>query len=96
MNPILILRTEIICLILLVYLAFISAAAYSVWALLLKANPVSRVAVFGFTNPVFGVLISAIVLHEWNQIDGSFVLALLLVCIGIVTVNLTAKTQQPS
>ncbi|MBQ9906975.1 MAG: DMT family transporter [Oscillospiraceae bacterium] len=74
---------------LMLYLAFVSAAAYSVWALLLKANPVSRVAVFGFTNPVFGVLISAIVLHERSKINGSFVLALLLVCIGIVTVNLS-------
>ena len=73
---------------LLLYLAFISAAAYSVWALLLKANPVSKVAVFGFTNPMFGVLISAVVLHEWSQIDISFLLALLFVCIGILTVNL--------
>lgn len=75
-------------LILLLYLAFISAAAYSVWAMLLKANPVSKVAVFGFTNPMFGVLLSAILLHEWDQINGSFVIALVLVCAGIITVNL--------
>ena len=73
---------------LLLYLAFISAAAYSVWAMLLKANPVSKVAVFGFTNPVFGVMISAVVLHERSQINSSFLLALILVCIGIITVNL--------
>ena len=42
---------------------------YSVWALLLKHNPVSRVAVFSFLNPVCGVVISAIVLHEGKQID---------------------------
>ena len=74
---------------LLLYLAFISAAAYSVWALLLKHNPVSRVAVFGFLNPVCGVIISAVVLHEAKQIDLSFLAALLLVCAGIVTVNYT-------
>ncbi len=73
---------------LLLYLAFISAAAYSVWAMLLKANPVSKVAVFGFTNPMFGVLLSAVLLHEWDQINGSFVIALVLVCAGIITVNL--------
>ena len=72
---------------LLLYLSFISAAAYSVWAILLKHNPVSRVAVFGFLNPVCGVLISALVLHEGSQINLSFVLALLLVCTGIITVN---------
>ena len=74
---------------LLCYLAFVSAAAYSVWASLLKFNPVSRVAVFGFLNPVCGVMISAIVLAEYEQINTGFLLALLLVCAGIVTVNLT-------
>ena len=78
---------------LLLYLAFVSAAAYSVWALLLKHNPVSRVAVFGFLNPVCGVVISAVVLHEGRQIDLSFLAALALVCMGIVTVNSTAKKR---
>lgn len=32
----------------LVYLAVISAVAYSLWGILLKYNPVSKVAVFGF------------------------------------------------
>ena len=72
---------------LLLYLAFISAAAYSVWAILLKHNPVSRVSVFGFLNPVCGVLISAAVLHESDQINALFLLSLLLVCTGIVVVN---------
>lgn len=78
---------------LMLYLGFISAAAYSVWAILLKHNPVSRVAVFGFLNPVCGVVISAAVLHESSQINLSFVLALLLVCIGIVTVNYVPKQK---
>ena len=72
---------------LMLYLSFVSAAAYSVWAILLKHNPVSRVAVFGFLNPVCGVMISALVLHESAQINLRFVLALLLVCAGIITVN---------
>lgn len=38
----------------LMWLSFVSAAAYSLWAVLLKHNPVSRVAVFGFLNPVCG------------------------------------------
>ncbi|MBQ6039751.1 MAG: DMT family transporter [Oscillospiraceae bacterium] len=76
---------------LLLYLAFISAAAYSLWALLLKYNPVSRVAVYGFMNPVCGVIISAVVLGESGQITLRFVTALLLVCAGIVIVNLTGR-----
>ena len=39
----------------ILYLALISAVAYTVWGLLLKYNPVSRVAVMGFMNPVFGI-----------------------------------------
>ena len=85
-NPKALIMVAVACL--LLYLAFISAAAYSVWAMLLKANPVSKVAVFGFTNPMFGVLLSAVLLHEWDQINGSFVIALVLVCAGIITVNL--------
>ena len=81
---------------LLLYLSFVSAAAYSVWAILLKHNPVSRIAVFGFLNPVCGVMISALVLHEGSQINVSFVLALLLVCAGIITVNYAPKQKQES
>jgi drug/metabolite transporter (DMT)-like permease len=52
---------------LLIYLGILSAAAYTIWSLLLKYNPVSRVAVFGFLNPVFGVLLSALFLGEFAQ-----------------------------
>ncbi len=73
---------------LLIYMAMISAVAYSVWGILLKYNPVGKVAIFGFTNPVFGVLLSAIFLGEKNQAFGwQGIVALVLVCIGIFIVN---------
>lgn len=72
----------------LAYLAFISAAAYSLWALLLKYNPVSRVSVFGFMNPICGVLLSALLLGERGQALGlRSAAALALVCVGIYVVN---------
>lgn len=71
----------------LLYLAFISAAAYSLWGILLKYNPVSRVAVFGFMNPVFGVILSAVLLKESGTIGVMCVVSLLLVCAGIYIVN---------
>lgn len=71
----------------LLYLAFVSAAAYSLWGILLKYNPVSRVAVFGFMNPVFGVILSAWLLREGGSIGVSAVVSLILVCIGIYLVN---------
>lgn len=73
---------------LLGYLALVSSVAYSLWSLLLKYNPVSKVAVFGFSNPMFGVLLSAILLGEKNQaFTLTGLLALLLVCSGILMVN---------
>lgn len=72
---------------LFVYMAFISAVAYSLWGTLLKYNPVSRVAVFGFMNPVFGAVLSAVILKEGETAGVLTVLSLVLVCIGIYTVN---------
>ena len=80
---------------LLLYMAFISAAAYTLWGILLKYNPVARVAVFGFMNPVFGVLLSALFLGESSQAFGlTGVAALLLVCVGIMIVNGSAGTAK--
>ena len=72
---------------LLVYMAFISAVAYSLWGTLLKYNPVSKVAIFGFMNPVFGAVLSAVLLGEGETAGVLTVLSLVLVCIGIYTVN---------
>ena len=73
----------------LFYLACISAVAYSLWSILLKYNPVSKVAIFGFANPVFGVLLSAWWLGEGTaELGWNALAALLLVCIGICIVNL--------
>lgn len=73
----------------LFYLACISAVAYSLWGILLKHNPVSKVAIFGFTNPVFGVILSAWWLGEGGKELGfKAIVALLLVCIGICIVNI--------
>ena len=71
----------------LIYLAMVSAAAYSLWSLLLKYNPISRVAVYGFMNPVCGVLLSALLLDEAGMLSVSAVFALVLVCGGIYIVN---------
>ena len=52
------------------------------WALLMKNNPVSRIAIFGFVNPVVNVLLSAVLngepLFRWQ-----YLAALVFVCVGI-------------
>ncbi|MFU0832045.1 MAG: Drug/metabolite transporter superfamily permease [Oscillospiraceae bacterium] len=76
----------------LLYLAFLSAAAYSLWSILLRYNPVSRVTVFGFMNPIFGVLLSAVILSESQQAFGlKTASALVLVSFGIYIVNRSAS-----
>lgn len=72
---------------LLLYMAFISACAYTLWSLLLAHNPVSRIAVYGFSNPVFGVLLSALLLHETSALNIRCLVALVLVCAGIILAN---------
>ena len=74
--------------ILLLYMAMISAVAYTVWGILMKNNPVSRVSIFNFMTPLFGVLLSAIFLGEVEQaLQINKLLALILVCAGIYVVN---------
>ena len=82
---------------LLAYLGFISAGAYSLWSLALAANPVSRVAVFGFMNPVFGVLLSAVLLDEADVVSPAVAAgALVLVSAGIVIVNRREGRAHPA
>lgn len=78
----------------LFYLSFVSATAYSLWAILLKHNPVSKIAVFGFMNPVCGVIISELLLHEGNGFSIHGVIALILVCLGIYIVNSKKKEKR--
>ena len=70
----------------MLYLAFICGASYVLWALLMKNNPVSRIAIFGFVNPVVNVLLSAVLngepLFRWQ-----YLAALVFVCVGIWLVN---------
>ncbi|MGC4019465.1 MAG: DMT family transporter [Muricomes sp.] len=71
---------------LLLYLALLSASAFSIWTVLLKHNPVGKVAIYGFTIPIFGTVFSALLLGE-RIFSLRSLLALLLVSTGIIIVN---------
>ena len=82
------------CTLNLLYMGFISAGAYTLWGVLLKYNPVSRVSILGFINPVMGVLLSALFLGEGREaFSMTGLLALLLVSAGIIVVNLSGKQE---
>lgn len=79
---------------LILYLAFVSAAAFSINSTQMKYNPVSRISVFTFLNPVFGVILSILMLREgWQAFELRGVAALMLVCLGVLTVNYS-KTKK--
>ena len=71
---------------LLIYMALLSAVAFSVWTILMKYNPVGKVAVYTFTIPIFGAVLSGIILGE-NMFELKNLIALVLVSAGIIIVN---------
>ena len=73
----------------LIYLSLLSAIAYSLWGILLKHNPVSKVTVFNFTTPVFGVLLTMLFLpDESGKVNlVNLIITLALISAGILLLN---------
>lgn len=71
---------------LLVYLSFLSAAAFAIWYVLLKHHPVSQVSINKFQIPIWGVLLSALLLPE-ETLRPILLVALAAVVIGIFIVH---------
>ena len=72
---------------LLLHLGFISAAAFTLWSALLKHNQVSKVSIYKFSIPVFGVFLSFIFLQESFDLV-SVIVAMVLVAVGILLINI--------
>lgn len=78
----------------LIYLSFLSAIAYALWGILLKHNPVSKVTVYSFSIPVFGVALSALFLNESGNVSPlNLVIALVLICAGVLLLNYKKEQQ---
>ncbi|MEI4831735.1 DMT family transporter [Bacillus sp. FJAT-53711] len=82
-------------LLMLLYLSFLSAAGFCIWNTVMKYNKVGKVSMYMFFIPVFGVILSSLILGEAIH---SFVLfGLACVATGIIVVNRTPivkKTEQ--
>ena len=80
----------------LIYLSLLSAIAYSLWGILLKHNPVSKVTVFNFTTPVFGVLLTMLFLPgESGKINiVNLIITLILISTGILLLNYKKKDKR--
>jgi drug/metabolite transporter (DMT)-like permease len=81
-------------LLVLLYLSMLSAIAYALWGMLLKFNPISRVTVFSFTTPIFGTLLSLLMLTESTKVEPlNLIITLLLVSAGIFLLNYQKKNK---
>lgn len=80
-------------LILLVYSAFLSAAAFSLWYAILKYNKAGEISVYKFMTPVSGAILSALLIPN-EQLTFNMLGALLLVALGIIVVNHQSKGRK--
>ena len=71
----------------LCWLAFVSAAAYTLWGILLKEYPVSSVGVFSASIPLFGIVFSVLLLHETSALTINAFIALVLIAAGVLAMN---------
>ncbi len=71
---------------LLIYMAGLSAVAFTVWTYLLSKNPVSEISIYNLLIPVFGTVLSGIFLKE-NIMTWIHFVSIVLVCSGITLVN---------
>lgn len=72
------------------WLAFISGAAYTVWYTLLKYNKVSQVSIYKFQVPLWGAVLSAL-LVAGESITFLTLMALIMTILGIILVNIDPK-----
>lgn len=77
----------------LIILASCSAVAFSLWTTLLKYHPASIISVFNLLVPVFGTILSGLILGE-NIFRIEILISLILIITGIVLVNITFKERK--
>ncbi|SHI28524.1 DMT family transporter [Desulfosporosinus lacus] len=71
---------------LLVYSAFLSATAFSLWYAILKYNKAGEISVYKFMTPVSGAILSALLIPG-ERLTVNMFMALALVALGLIIVN---------
>ena len=71
----------------LLWLAFVSAAAFTIWTALLKVRAASEISIFNLLVPIFGTILSGVLLGE-KIFKIEFLVSILLISTGIALVNL--------
>lgn len=84
--------SSIKALLVLLWLAFVSAAAFAIWTALLKHHSASRICVFNLLVPVFGTLLFGIMLGE-SVFGIETIVSVVLICAGIFISNMQIKKR---
>ena len=77
---------------LILYLAFVSAAAFTLWTALLVYHEAGRILVFNMLIPVTGALWSFLILGEQQILEPLYLLSVFLTAAGIILVNYQRKS----
>ena len=77
-------------LLLLLYSAFLSAIAFSLWYAILKYNKAGEISVYKFMTPVSGTMLSALFIPG-ERFTLNMFMALALVALGVIIVNYQRK-----
>jgi drug/metabolite transporter (DMT)-like permease len=77
---------------LLGYMAFLSAVAFTIWTQLLKYNPASEITIYNLFIPVFGTILSGIFLRE-HIFTILNVISIVCVSLGIIFVNRSGRRK---
>ena len=72
----------------LLWLALVSAVAFALWTTLLQYHPASKISIFNLLVPVFGTLLSGVLLGE-DVFRIETLISLVLIALGIILVNIS-------
>ena len=76
------------------FLAFVSAAAFTLWTALLVLHEAGQILVFNMLIPVTGALWSYVILGEDRVFEPLYMVSILLTAVGIILVNRPEKSKQ--
>ena len=76
------------------FLSFVSAAAFTLWTALLVLHEAGQILVFNMLIPVTGALWSYVILGEDRIFEPLYIVSILLTAVGIILVNRPEKPKQ--
>lgn len=77
---------------LLIYSAFLSAAAFALWYSILKYNKAGEIAIYKFITPVSGAILSAMFIQD-ESLNMAILAGVALVAVGVCAINFKKRSD---